>query len=164
MRGSLLEIAVALLPAACGGSQPDRTAEQPTADRACLMHAREKTMHGAQFQPTPARRTVTPLAPIEIPRAAIEGKRIFGRTLIVPDEDTRRAIHIVGVTRTCPWFRLCLDTSGVPTHVDVLRTSCFPRYDAQIVEAMLEWRYSPFTIDGNPVAVCTSLVVCYSQP
>jgi len=136
----------------------------PTADRACLVHAHQSEMHGAQFQPTQAvRRTTAPLAPIEVPPSAIAGKRTSGRTSIAPDEDTRRAIHIAGVTRTCPWFRICLDPSGVPSHVDVLRTSCFPRYDGQIVDTILQWRYSPFEINGAAVAVCTSVVLCYSQ-
>ena len=101
----------------------------PAVDKQCLSNQQQKIAAGAEFQASPQIVRNTPNDPIVVPVTAIAGKRMSGRTAIVPDEDTRRAIRIENVTRTCPWFKLCLDERGVPQSTDILRPSCFPRYD-----------------------------------
>jgi len=162
INGSRWSAAIAVVTAtACGGSQSAHS-ELPAADRACLAHERAKIAAGATFQASP-----TPTAakgePVAVVATAIAGNRISGRTQIVPDDDTRMAIKRTGVAKTCPWFKLCLDDQGVPTRIDVIRASCFPRYDADVVDAMRDWRYTPYSIGGTPVPVCTSITICYSQ-
>jgi hypothetical protein len=139
------------------------TVSSPDVDTDCIAREKHKIAAGAEFQASPQLERKTPQDPIVVPVTAIAGKRTFGRTTILPDDDTRRAIAVQGVTRTCPWFKLCLDERGVPAAIEVLRPSCFPRYEAQIMATMREWRYSPFMIDGVAVRVCTRITLCYSQ-
>jgi hypothetical protein len=159
-------VALLFVIAACGGAQDDGTPSVVSAadvDKQCLAQQKEKIAAGAEFQASPQVERKTPQDPIVVPATAIAGKRTSGRTAIKPDEDTRRAMAIENVTRTCPWFKLCLDEGGVPRLTEVLRPSCFPRYDAQIMATMRGWRYSPYSVDGVAVKVCTRITLCYSQ-
>ena len=99
----------------------------------------------------------------ELPPDMIEGHRISGSIVIVPDDDTKRAIAYAGIRRIAPVLKLCLDTSGVPVVAEIERSSCFPRYDSELVDGVLAWRYRPYEKDGSPVRVCTRITFVYSQ-
>lgn len=91
----------------------------------------------------------------------IEGHRIAGDKFIHPDERTQRAMQKANVRSTASSFKICLGVDGVPTEIVALRPSCFPRYDEHIKERMREWRYSPYVVNGEPVAVCTAVTFVF---
>ena len=155
---------LALLAVACGGSQDhglNPPSWYPVVDSACIERERAKLEAGAVTAPevhADENREEVHAAP-----NAIAGKRISGRRNIPPDDETKAELRRSGFTKTCPRYKLCLGKRGAPEKIDVLRESCFPRYDADIMRVMYEWRYSPYTVDGVPVRVCISITLCYNQ-
>ncbi len=93
----------------------------------------------------------------------VEGRRISGDKLIIPDDETRTAIQRNGVAKTSAAFKLCIDTVGLPASVELMSSSCFPRYDERLRSRIKTWRYSPYSVDGVPKAVCTRIIYIYSN-
>jgi hypothetical protein len=44
-----------------------------------------------------------------------------------------------------------------------MKTTGFARYDAKLMAAMQQWRYSPYMVDDVPVPVCTMITYRYTQ-
>ena len=153
---------VLLVQTACVGTEPQPTTAIPTTNKACLDHAHERQAAGLPALPTKVPTDNTP-PPVAVAADLVEGHRISGQRVIIPDNETRKAIHAMHVARTSPAFKLCLDTTGTPTTIELLRSSCFPRYDADLASKMSEWRYSPYLKDGVAVAVCTAITFIYNQ-
>jgi hypothetical protein len=149
--------------AACGGAESTHTA--PIVDHACIQHAHERIDAEAAAPPQTASMSAAAQAvPDSIDPRRLESHRTGGSKLISPDDDVKTEIASLHVSRTSPKVRLCLDVQGVPTEVSILRSSCFPRYDAEIIERIRsEWRYSPYQVDGVARPVCTDVTFIYSQ-
>ena len=144
----------------CGG-RIDHLAAYPTVSRTCIENAEANgTTVPEDFGAPPTPDSTPP--PLDVPASAIEGKRISGVTQIRPDYETQRAMADAGVVETTASFKLCLDTSGVPTSAMRLSSTCFPRYDETIRTRMLTWRYTPYSVDGLPKEVCTQISYLYS--
>ena len=100
----------------------------------------------------------------EVPPTLLEGYRIAGDKLIVPDDDTKTAIHQSSIARTVGTFRVCLDTSGAVVDVEIVKPTNFAAYDARIITTIKDtWRYKPYMVDGVPKDVCTRVTFIYSQ-
>ncbi|MBA3499227.1 MAG: hypothetical protein M4D80_28920 [Myxococcota bacterium] len=93
----------------------------------------------------------------------LEGKRIAGSIAIVPDDETKVVIQESGVTRITGQFRMCIDDTGAIESVFPMRSTGLARYDARITAGMLQWKYSPYMVDDQPVPVCTYITFIYSQ-
>jgi hypothetical protein len=114
--------------------------------------------------PAPTRTKREPMVFAEgTKHSLIEGRRIAGNKAIVPDDDTKSAIRDAGVERVQGSFRLCMDETGKVDSVLPLRSTGFAAYDRRIMGGILSWLYSPYMIDGQAVAVCTSVTFIYTQ-
>jgi len=78
---------------------------------------------------------------LEVPPSAIDGKRISGETMIEPDTHTQLEMQGVGVDQTSAAFDVCLDPMGIPTAVELVSSTCFPRFDEKLRTTILTWRY-----------------------
>jgi hypothetical protein len=85
---------------------------------------------------------------------------VSGLANVIPDQDTRTAIHTYGVNKLVSSFTVCVDATGAVAHVDVKQTSCFPRYDRQVADRMATWRFAAPT--GGPTA-CGVVPFNYDQ-
>lgn len=94
---------------------------------------------------------------------AVEGRRIAGSKHIVPDPETKTEISKYHDPRITGTFRLCLDETGSVTQVLPLVSTGFPAYDRDLFAGMNQWRYSPYSLDGEPVPVCTLITFIYTQ-
>jgi hypothetical protein len=157
MRTALLVVALT----GCASSPGRDPRALPETNSACLANAHARQDQGLPALPTPPPAATPKPPPLDVAPTLIEGHRISGQRAITPDKDTERAMRQAGVTQTSPTFKLCLDTQGVPTSVTLLRSSCFPRYDAEIEAKLAEWRYSPYQKDGVAVEVCTAITFIY---
>ncbi len=92
----------------------------------------------------------------------VEGRRIAGNRLIVPDRATQRSIRDAKLTRVIGSFRVCIDETGQVESVLPLQSTGFARYDRALVAAMYEWRYSPYQVDDQPVPVCTGVTFIFT--
>lgn len=93
----------------------------------------------------------------------VEGKRIQGTKLVLPDPETRKAMKALRLDRVIGSFRVCLDERGHVEQVMPLRSTGFATYDRKLLAAMLQWVYSPYLVGGEAVPVCTAVTFSYSQ-
>jgi TPR repeat protein len=98
-----------------------------------------------------------------VPSAVLDAHRIAGEKAIVPDPETKSAIAHAGSPRLIGSFKLCISARGTVTNVTRLKSTGSPAYDRRIERAMYRWKYSPFTIDGEPQPVCSAVTFIYSQ-
>ena len=103
--------------------------------------------------------------PVRVVRAAIlEGQRIRGNPQIHPPETARNAMLRDGAQRTQAVVKLCLDTQGAPSAVELVKSSGYTEYDARLRAEIRTWRYRPYRLeDGTAIAVCTSIVFRYEM-
>ena len=148
-------LAVAVV-AACGASPPP-PANAPDADAdiaACLHHR------------VPADTDVFAGiggAVIDTPQKPLGVHKTAGDDQIVPDPTSQAYLARSDIHRITAIVRLCFDESGAPYDVTPIQTSCIPRYDQDIVEALKGWRYAPHLVNDKPVRVCTAVALRYAQ-
>jgi hypothetical protein len=92
-----------------------------------------------------------------------EGKRIFGNTLITPDDRTKVYIQRKGIPRITGSFRVCIDDTGHVESALPLRSTGFANYDRALLANMLRWIYAPYRVNDQPVPVCTAITFIYTQ-
>ena len=146
----------------CSGA-PDPVSTLPVVNKDCIASAPKVPADAPVFvaKSAPAAATTEPAK--EVTSTAVEARRISGRRVIMPDDDTKTAISRSGVAITRPMVKLCLAVDGSVSSARIESSSCFPRYDAAIIEGVSQWRYSPFLEDGVPKPVCTHVTFVYSQ-
>jgi hypothetical protein len=93
----------------------------------------------------------------------LEGKRIAGEKMVVPNDVTKSEISSLGLSRIQGTFRVCLDETGTVESVLPMRSTGFASYDARILATIRTWRYSPYMINDEPVPVCTAVTFIYTQ-
>lgn len=116
--------------------------------------------------PEPPARVEPPRArSVKVVRAAIlEGQRIRGNPQIHPPETARNAMLRDGARRTQAVVKLCLDTQGSPSTVELVKSSGYPEYDSRLRAEIRTWRYRPYRLEGGAaIAVCTSIVFRYEM-
>ncbi len=105
-----------------------------------------------------------PAPPQNVPPTLLEGSRIAGEKMIVPDDVTKTEIQRSGKDKIIASFKLCINTGGEVTSVNMLKSSSFPAYDNKILTKMrTEWKYRPYAVNGRAVPVCTAVTFIYSQ-
>jgi hypothetical protein len=108
-------------------------------------------MDGPMSRPRPPalascieRREVEPRNGTPAP-SPLTSKRISGTKMVAPDDATKTAINVYAMGRVTAVFKVCIDETGAVAHADLVRTSCFPRYDAQLAALIATWKYEPIT-------------------
>jgi hypothetical protein len=102
-------------------------------------------------------------SPQVVAPTVLEGYRIAGNKMIAPDDMTKLDIAKAGKTKIVGSFKLCVDAAGAVTSVNQLKSTGFQAYDTKIQVGIRQWRYKPFMVNGQPVAVCTAVTFIYSQ-
>ncbi len=105
-----------------------------------------------------------PAPPRVVAPALIEKYRISGTKDILPDDATRAKMAADKKQKVVGSWKLCLDTSGAPTLVSLLKSTGYPTYDDAIAASVRAWRYQPIPIDGKPAAVCTAVTFIFALP
>jgi protein TonB len=122
------------------------------------------TIGGVVGAPPPPPPPPPPAAPQNVPPTLLEGSRIAGEKMIVPDDVTKTEIQRSGKSKIIGSFKLCINASGAVTSVTMLKSSGFPAYDSKIQGKMRnEWKYRPYAVNGRAVPVCTAVTFIYSQ-
>jgi protein TonB len=99
--------------------------------------------------------------PKVVPLQAVEAARIAGNADIPLPPEVKQAVVAEGKREVLAMAKLCLDRDGAPTEVSIRKSSGHPAADARIREEMLRWRYRPYRVNGEAVAVCTSILFRY---
>ncbi|MBL9019412.1 MAG: hypothetical protein JNL83_34810 [Myxococcales bacterium] len=105
-----------------------------------------------------------PAPPQNVPPTLLEGSRVAGDKMIVPDDVTKTEIQRSGKDKIIGSFKLCINAGGEVTSVNMLKSTGFPAYDSKITGKMRgEWKYRPYAVNGKAVPVCTAVTFIYSQ-
>jgi protein TonB len=105
-----------------------------------------------------------PRAPMNVAPTMLEGSRIAGDKLIVPDDDTKVDITKSGKDKLVASFKLCVADDGAIAQVSMLKCSGFPAYDQKIMTTIrTTWAYRPYVVNGQPQPVCTAVTFIYAQ-
>ena len=98
-----------------------------------------------------------------VPPSLLEGYRVKGSILVVPDDMDKVELVKRNLTRVVPTSKLCIAADGAIASVTMLKSSGLPTYDTKIRTHMSDWRYKPFEINGKPAPVCTTVTFIYNQ-
>ncbi len=102
-----------------------------------------------------------PKEPPIVPAKMIEGDLIQGDKQISPPEPVKVQMAKQGVDQLVASIRMCLDDRGHVSSLDSIKSSGFAAYDARLTHEMNHWRYRPYRVNGQPVAVCTVITFIY---
>ena len=121
-------------------------------------------LNGVMGAPPPPPPPPPPAPPQNVPPTMLEGSRIAGDKMIVPDDVTKTEIQRSGKDRVIGSFKLCITVGGTIQSVNQLKSTGFPSYDARILSTIRgSWRYKPYNVNGKAVPVCTAVTFIYSQ-
>ncbi len=115
------------------------------------------------FMPPPPPRPPRALSPKIVPSVAVEQRRVAGKQHIHPPKATKLHMAKYGKTRIIATMKMCLDRRGAVSSLRLLKSSGYVAYDRLIRAEMKKWRYRPFTINHQAVAVCTAVTFIYRQ-
>jgi protein TonB len=119
---------------------------------------------GVQGSPPPPPPPPPPPAPPQnVPPTMLEGQRIAGNKMIVPNDVTKTEIQRSGKDKVVGSFKLCITVDGNVSSINMLKGTGFGAYDAKIQGEMRQWRYRPYMVNGKAVPVCTAVTFIYSQ-
>jgi hypothetical protein len=88
----------------------------------------------------------------------LEAGRISGDKAILPPDRTKYEIAAAGVTEVKVPVKICIDSTGMPVEVKVMRSSDFFAYDMEIINGVASWRYRPV-----PTPICSAIQFIYRQ-
>ncbi len=100
---------------------------------------------------------------IVVEATALEAARLRGKPKIRPPKGVRT--HMADARRTAltATVKICVDATGVPQRVTMLKSSGYVAYDLRLRNAVATWRYRPFVIDGSAAVVCAAVTFDYAQ-
>ncbi len=106
-----------------------------------------------------ARDSQAPAKHAEVPPAEMAGEVISRVAPVYPakakaDKDTVDGPVVIGIT---------VDKDGVPRDLHLVK-SLRADYDESALTSVKAWRYRPYLLNGEPVAVDTSVTITYSAP
>ena len=104
-----------------------------------------------------------PRVPTNVAPTLLEGSRIAGNKVIIPDDATKAAFAESGKAKMIASLKLCIDETGAVTTVSLLKSSGFAAYDKKLEREMRLWTYRPYLVNGAAVPVCTAVTFIYSQ-
>jgi hypothetical protein len=88
--------------------------------------------------------------------------RLSGPTQIQPSDKTKIEVSRAGVSKLSASFKLCLDTLGNVSSVQLMKPTGYPDYDLLLIQAIHTWRYRPYTVANHPIPVCGMVTFIYS--
>jgi len=90
-----------------------------------------------------------------VPDSELRASRIAGEAAIAPPDEVTSTMARDGTSEVQAVAKVCLDTGGRVSSVDLLRRTGYPAYDRRLQQKIRAWRYRPHKVGGNAVPVCT---------
>lgn len=100
---------------------------------------------------------VTFAVPLNVPPSALERLRVRGTAKIEPDATTKQRMKRAGKTRVTAVLKLCVDRTGRPQSVTLLKSSGFADYDRKLDREMRRWMFRPYPAGGSVMQVCSAM-------
>jgi hypothetical protein len=143
--------------------KPFVVAGRPIAACAIIQLAYPATTPKPNRLPAPPERSKAGNTVYFIPPTDLEGYRLTGDRLIVPDDEDKVRVSMSREHRLIGSFKLCIDETGHYERGILLKSTGLPGYDAKIARELMRWSYKPFLVDGASVPFCTAVTFIYSQ-
>jgi hypothetical protein len=102
-----------------------------------------------------------PAPPATIDIRTLTALRISGDSMIRLPPHVLRALADQGVRRVDVPVRLCLSTDGVPTQIELGRSTGNSQGDDHIRDSVRTWRYRPYQVNGRAVPACGVVLLQY---
>jgi TonB family protein len=159
-----LEPATRTPPSAVVATLPATTAPHPTTptvQRTAVASTAPAAPTPAPAAPTPAPAAPTPtpapaaVAAQTVPMSSIENQMIAGDKEIHLPPAAIQALSQKGQHQTILMAKLCVNTSGAVSSVDVTKSSGSADADRSVADKIHEWRFKPYLLNGQAVPVCT---------
>jgi hypothetical protein len=96
------------------------------------------------------------------PEAIVFGPRVGGSKFVLLGDDALRALKKAGVSKVTVSARICLDEQGAVERVCLVNPPGQAGAERTIVAQLSRWRFEPARLDGNPVEVCSPVVLNYT--
>lgn len=95
--------------------------------------------------------------------SVLDARRVKGEFMISPDPWSRAEMSERGMSRVTYAAKVCISTTGKVGSIRTLESTGIPRYDLTIIREMSRWEYTPYIVDGRPVAACSSVTIIYNR-
>ncbi|HEY0477235.1 MAG TPA: TonB family protein [Kofleriaceae bacterium] len=103
------------------------------------------------------------IKPAVVAPAMLQALRISGETQLHPSTVTQNQMARDGKSRVEGIINLCVATSGAVTSLTQRSSTGYPEYDQRLLEAVRDWRYRPYLVNGAPVPVCSIVRFVYTM-
>jgi TonB family protein len=101
-------------------------------------------------------------SPVTIEPRALHDQQLSGDTNVPASKLTRDSMIRNRVSSLKAVIKLCVDTTGLVTDSTLTERTGYTEYDSKLLEAINEWHYRPYLINGTPVTVCSTVEFIYS--
>ena len=93
---------------------------------------------------------------------ALHDQQISGDTNVPASKATRDSMIRNRVSSLRAVVKLCVDPTGLVADEALTERTGYTEYDSKLLEAIHEWHYRPYLINGTPVTVCSTVEFIYS--
>jgi protein TonB len=100
--------------------------------------------------------------PAVVAPAMLQALRISGETQLHPGAVTQNQMARDGKSRAEGIINLCVATSGAVASATLRSSTGYAEYDQRLLEAVRDWRYRPYLVNGAPVPVCSVVRFVYT--
>jgi TonB family protein len=87
--------------------------------------------------------------------------RTGGNAQIHPNDGTKTRMLRDGLTRTTGVVKVCISDTGQVARVNIMKSTKYPDYDAQLLAGVRSWTYRPYAAKGRNVRVCGVVTFVY---
>lgn len=96
-----------------------------------------------------------------VPPTVAAGLRLSGNDALYPSDPVRLAIVRDGKDQVRGTLKLCVSRGGRVDEVQVIQSTGYDAYDAELIRAMRAWTFRPYLVNGEPAPMCTVKVVLF---
>ncbi len=96
-----------------------------------------------------------------VPPTVAAGLRLSGNDALYPSDPVRLAMVRDGRDQVRGTIKLCVTRGGAVDSVDVIQSTGYDAYDAELARAMRAWTFRPYLVNGAAAPMCTVKVVLF---
>lgn len=96
-----------------------------------------------------------------VPQVAVAKRFLSGERKPRPDDGTRAAMARDRAAQVVTTVKYCISARGAVSRLQLLKSSGYSAYDSRILNAMRQWRYRPFLVNGEATPVCSATTFIY---
>jgi TonB family protein len=96
-----------------------------------------------------------------VPPTVAAGLRLSGNDALYPSDPVRLSILRDGKDQVRGTFKLCVSRGGAVDAVQLIQSTGYDAYDAELTRAIRAWTFRPYLVNGKGAPMCTVKVVLF---